>query len=133
MIGCVGEGSNNQVSVKENVTAKNIKGFAGADIQFDTLINNLGQIIAGEQVLCYYKYRNTGDEPLLIQSIKAGCGCTVPEWNMEPLQPNEAGVIKVMFDSFSKRGNQNIRITVNSNARTAVSTLFLKAEVNENQ
>ena len=130
MIACTGEGGNGQNSQKKGSTFLLNDDTLGADMVFDTLLNNLGRIIEGEQVLCFYKYQNTGDQPLVIHSIKAGCGCTVPEWSEEPLKPGEKNDIKVLFNSSGKRGSQNIRITVSSNSRTPVSSLLLKAEVN---
>jgi len=130
IIGCTGEGNKRQQSVNETSIVRGGEDSLGPDILFDTLVNSLGEIIEGEQVLCYFKYHNRGDEPLLIRSIKAGCGCTVPKWNEEPLKPGDSEDIKVLFNSSGKRGKQNIRITVTSNARTPISTLFLKAEVN---
>ena len=129
IIGCTGGGDNSQQSVKEDRSVPMSEGSVGPEILFDTLVIDLGEIYEGEQVLCYFKYQNTGDEPLVIHSIKAGCGCTVPKWNEEPLQANEKEDIKVVFNSSGKRGKQNIRITVTSNAGTAVSSLVLKAEV----
>jgi hypothetical protein len=129
IIGCAGEGDNTQQSVNEDRSVQMRQGSIGPEILFDTLVNNIGKIYEGEQVICYYNYQNTGDEPLVIHSIKAGCGCTVPEWNDEPLQINEKEDIKVVFNSSGKRGNQKIRITVTSNAGTPVSSLLLTAEV----
>lgn len=129
IIGCTGETGNSQKSLEENSTLQNSENIVGPEIEFDTMVNSLGEIYEGEQVICYFKYQNTGDEPLVVQSIKAGCGCTVPEWNKEPLQANGREDIKVLFNSSGKRGSQNIRITVNSNAKEKVNTLFIKAEV----
>ena len=129
IIGCGGQGDHTQQTIKDSQSIPLSEGLKGPEILFDTLVNDLGKIYEGEQVLCYFKYQNTGDEPLVIHSIKAGCGCTVPKWNEEPLQANEKEDIKVLFNSSGKRGNQKIRITVTSNAGTAVSSLLLTAEV----
>lgn len=100
-------------------------------ITFAAMDKDLGVLSEGEQVVTYFKYENTGDAPLIIQTIKAGCGCTVPEWNKEPLKPGDSEDIKVIFDTRGKRGNQNIRISVNSNARNSSINLAIKAVVTE--
>jgi len=98
-------------------------------IQFTSLINDLGNIKEGEQVLTWFEYTNTGSKPLIIYSIKAGCGCTVPSWNKEPLEPGGKENIKVIFNSRGKSGIQSIRISVNSNAVNSESELRLTAIV----
>ena len=65
----------------------------------------------------------------IVQDIKAGCGCTVPRWDKAPLAPGESGSIRVVFNSSGKSGSQNIRITVQTNARNPSEQLYLKAIV----
>lgn len=101
------------------------------EITFKTHVKDLGSIKEGEQVMTYFRYENTGEAPLLISTIKAGCGCTVPEWNKKPVEPGDVDDIKVIFDSSGKNGNQNIRISVNSNARNPVMTLIIKGIVSQ--
>lgn len=98
-------------------------------IRFDTLVNDLGTIMAGEQLVAWFDYTNEGAVPLVIQDIRAGCGCTVPRWDNEPLAPGESGSIRVVFNSSGKSGAQNIRITVQTNAGNAREQLYLKAIV----
>jgi hypothetical protein len=98
-------------------------------IRFDTLVNDLGTIREGEQLVAWFDYTNEGAVPLVIQDIKAGCGCTVPRWDNEPLAPGKSGSIRVVFNSRGKSGAQNIRITVQTNAENAREQLYLKAIV----
>ncbi len=104
-----------------------------AEIEFKSHVKDLGTISAGEKIITYFRYTNTGEAPLLISTIKAGCGCTVPKWNEKPLEPGTSEDIKIIFDSSGKHGNQNIRVTVNSNARNSAMTLVIKAIVTKNQ
>lgn len=113
----VNDGSLNSGSGKEPV------------IEFETAVNDLGAVCEGEQVAAWFTYKNTGNKPLVIQDIKAGCGCTVPRWNDQPLEAEESEVIKIIFNSAGKKGSQNIRISVFSNARNPKEVLYLKASV----
>ena len=103
-----------------------------AEISFDTLVKDLGTIREGERIIAYYDYSNTGDAPLIISGIKAGCGCTVPEWKKDPLAPGDSENFKVVFDSRGKSGLQDIRITVRSNAINSALDLRLKSSVETN-
>ncbi|MEX0981996.1 MAG: DUF1573 domain-containing protein [Bacteroidales bacterium] len=98
-------------------------------IDFDTDVQDLGTIRDGEQVAAWFTYTNTGYSPLIIQDIKAGCGCTVPKWNDKPLGAGESETIRIIFNSTGKKGTQNIRISVFSNARNPKKDLHLKARV----
>lgn len=131
LIGCHGSAEGGSI-IEDNVdnAAGISESTSGADILFDTLVNDLGDVREGEQVLSYFRYKNIGGQPLVIHSIKAGCGCTAPQWSEKPLQAGERDAIKVLFNSSGKRGSQNIRITVTSNSGNPVSSLVLKAVVN---
>lgn len=98
-------------------------------IRFDTIVNDLGTIMEGEQLIAWFDYTNAGTAPLVIQEIKAGCGCTVPRWDNAPLAPGSSGSVRVVFDSNGKKGAQNIRITVHSNAENPRKELYLRAIV----
>lgn len=128
--GCT-QKTNEQADQKAEIPISTLDG--AAEIEFSSNVKDLGNISAGERIITFFRYENTGDAPLLISSIKAGCGCTVPKWSEEPLEPGASDDIKIIFDSKGKNGNQNIRITVNSNARNSVVPLIIKAIVTENQ
>jgi len=130
---CNSGGDNDQQAVSDELVESNKVSNASPVITFLTLEKDLGELSEGELVQTYFKYENTGDAPLYISSIKAGCGCTVPHWNEEPLNPGEAENIKVIFNTRGKHGNQNIRVIVNSNARNSLINLAIKAIVSDTQ
>jgi hypothetical protein len=123
--GCSGEKGEDSVSER---SLENGNGL-NPEISFTSVENDLGLVREGERVIAWYDYQNTGDKPLIIQDIEAGCGCTVPRWSKEPLEAGDKGSIRVVFDSSGKRGMQHIRISVISNARNKKEDLFLKAIV----
>ena len=125
LIGCAkGRGPEKNGDLQHSIDSSMI-----AVLEFDTLVNDMGYIEEGEQIISWFDYINTGDAPLVIQDIKAGCGCTVPGWNVEPLQPGEGETIKIVFDSHGKKGVQNIKIAVYSNAKNQVQDLQIKGIV----
>ncbi len=106
-------------------------GTTGEDplIVFEARVNDLGAVREGEKVVSWFDYTNQGNGQLVINDIKAGCGCTVPKWDKKPLAPGDSGSVKVIFDSNGKKGMQQISITVSSNAENAREKLTLKAQV----
>jgi hypothetical protein len=103
-----------------------------AVIAFDTLKHDFGTIIEGEKVVCYFDYFNRGKNDLVISSVEATCGCTIPEWSREPLKPGEKKYLKVVFDAAGRSGVQRKVVTVMSNAANSVVRLTLTANVIDN-
>ena len=76
-----------------------------------------------------FKIRNTGKGTLIIKSLSATCGCTVPELQgtdgttpaggkpaiKRQYAPGEAAEIKVDFNPHGKNGQQHQRVTVETN------------------
>jgi len=99
-------------------------------MQFDTLVHDFGTIIEGERVVCYFDYRNEGEEDLLITEVEATCGCTTPNWSREPLKPGEQETLEIVFDASGRSGEQRKLVTVKSNASKKVVQLTIRARVN---
>lgn len=84
---------------------------------------------ADGQVSYEFEYTNTGKVPLILQNVRATCGCTTPEWTKEPIVPGQQGRIKVIFDPKNRPGPFVKTITVTSNAEPAVHTLTIQGTV----
>jgi hypothetical protein len=76
---------------------------------------NFGEITEGALVKHNYKFKNTGKTPLIITDVQTTCGCTVPSWNKNPIQPNEVDEINVEFNSAGKEGKMDKPITIIAN------------------
>ena len=63
----------------------------------------------------FFRFTNTGKEPLVLSEVRSSCGCTVPKWPREPIMPGKSDTIKVRY-STSRMGVINKSITVVSNA-----------------
>lgn len=90
---------------------------------------DFGQIKQGEKVSYSFKFKNTGNTPLIISSASASCGCTVPSYPEEPIQPGEESKIDVVFDSNGKMGMQTKTITLVSNTIPNTKVLYLRGEI----
>lgn len=95
----------------------------------DSTSVNLGKIKEGQVVEVSYRFKNSGDKNLVIESVNASCGCTVPERPEKPIAPGEEDVIKAKFDSRGKPGHQQKTITVVSNTPENTQTLSFSVEV----
>ncbi len=105
---------------------------AVAQIVFDSLSHDFGQIREGEQVGWYFKFHNAGESDLIITNVSATCGCTVPGYDTKPVPPGAEGNIKVIFDSKGRSGKQQKTITVETNANVQMTKLRLEADIVSN-
>jgi len=98
-------------------------------VQLIDSVYNFGTINQGEKVEFNFRFKNTGNAPLVITDAAASCGCTVPEKPERPILPGETGFIKVVFNSAGKRGHSDKSITVHSNAKPEFPELMMSGEI----
>ena len=98
-------------------------------LKFEAMEFNFGEIESGDVVEHTFRFTNTGEGPLLITNAAASCGCTVPVWPKEPIEPNGSGEIQVRFDSKGKSGQQNKTVTVTANTQPSQTKLSLIGNV----
>ncbi|GAB4280152.1 MAG: DUF1573 domain-containing protein [Marinilabiliales bacterium] len=80
-------------------------------------------------VTCTFEFTNTGNEPLIINNVKASCGCTTPDWTKTPVAPGKKGYVKATYNPKNRPGKFNKTITVMSNAETPAKVLRIQGEV----
>ncbi len=61
--------------------------------------HNFGKIKQGVPVTTEFVISNISDQPLIIETVTAGCGCTTPEWGKEPVMAGGTSKIKVGFNA----------------------------------
>ncbi|MBJ6368307.1 DUF1573 domain-containing protein [Snuella sedimenti] len=101
-------------------------------IEFDKTEHDFGEIEAKTSVETVFKYKNTGEAPLVITDIKSSCGCTVPkDWSREPLAPGASGQFSVKFNgSGTNKVSKTITVTANTEKgrETVKITAFVKPD-----
>ncbi len=100
-----------------------------AKITFTEQVYDYGTIKAGEQVEHTFKFTNTGVAPLIIETAKSTCGCTVPQYPKEPIAPGEAGEIAVKFNSKGKSGRQRKPVNITANTWPKLTTVHIDGTV----
>ena len=71
----------------------------GAKIRFEKMEHQYGTIQKGGNGDCQFTFWNDGNEPLILQTVKASCGCTTPKYTQKPVMPGESGVIDVHYNT----------------------------------
>ena len=90
---------------------------------------NFGKIKEGAKVQHAFKFKNLGENPLMISDAIASCGCTVPSFSKEPILPGGEGEILVEFNSAGRKGHQSKSVIIVSNADREKIAVSFEAEV----
>ena len=129
------------VSCKDNaadkVNEENVTAAADRDadagkfpkVEFEESSYDFGTIDQGTHVEHLFRFKNTGDAPLMIVDAKSSCGCTVPEWTKDPIAPGDSGELLVKFNG-SGQNQVSKTVTLTTNTEKGTETLTIKAFVN---
>ena len=90
---------------------------------------DFGKINEGANLDVSFRFKNTGNKPLVISNVSASCGCTVPETPKKPYAPGETGVIKAAFNSAGKVGALSKQVNVFANTNPGMTTLVFRVDV----
>ena len=86
-------------------------------MQWIDSVKDYGKITEGQKLEVLFRFKNTGNKPLVIESVHPSCGCTVADPPKEPIAPGAEGEIKGSFDSNGKSGQQHKTIAVTANTK----------------
>jgi hypothetical protein len=90
---------------------------------------DFGKVKEGGKVKHAFKFKNTGQNPLMISDAFASCGCTVPSFSKEPVLPGNDGEITVEFDTKGRKGKNHKSVIIVSNAAQEKVSVSFDAEV----
>ncbi len=119
---------NNSLQAQQNT---NQGDFQGPVIKFKENIFDFGTIEEGTTARHDFKFYNIGDKPLVLKSVRPGCGCTVSEWPRDPIMPGDSGIITARFNSRGYAGRgfyKSIAVTTNMN-KNNVKVIYIKGFV----
>lgn len=96
-------------------------------IKFTKLEHDFGNLAQGKPVTYDFEFTNVGNEPIILENVKASCGCTTPTWTKEPVMPQKKGTIKAQYNmaregAFRKsitvttKDGENITLYISGNA-----------------
>lgn len=104
-----------------------------AEIKFDKLTHDFGKFSEKDGVVtCTFAFTNVGEQPLVINQAVASCGCTVPSYTKEPIQPGKSGEIKVTYNGVGKAlGHFKKTITVRTNGAVEITRLYIEGDMTE--
>lgn len=97
--------------------------------KFESMTHNFGNVAEGQLAIYEFKFKNVGQQPIVIADAHGSCSCTTATWTQDPILPKQSGVIKVTFNSAGRPGQIAKDVIVNSNARQSPLTLHITGNV----
>ena len=101
------------------------------EMRFEKTHHDFGVFAPDTAILTYkFEFTNVGKTPLIIHQASASCGCTVPEYPLEPIQPGGKGTIKVTYNGKGKRpGVFRKSITIHNSGKHTPVRLYIEGEM----
>jgi hypothetical protein len=101
---------------------------SGQEIWFEELMHDYGQIEEDSDATWSFAFKNLGDESIVINRVRSTCGCTVPAWPHEPIEPGASGEITVKYNT-ATTGTFLKSVVVYSSAANSPIKLQIKGKV----
>lgn len=103
---------------------------ARAELKWEQTKVELHPAIGDKEAVGHFKYKNTGDTPVRIKSVKSSCGCTTAHTQKDQIAPGESGEITATFKIGGRTGTQTKSVTVETDdPAQAVTALMLTAVI----
>jgi len=128
----IGKGAGNGLKPNEAMEReKQIATMPKTTLYFYDTKHSFGEIKEGDVVKYPYRFKNTGPNPLMISKVDVTCGCTVPSFSKEPIQPGGEGEIMIQYNSAHHPGHQQKNVMVHSNAQQESISISFDADVKD--
>jgi hypothetical protein len=116
--------STDKPATKEEAARDSLNKVAMADTSnytslqwIDSTTQDLGNIKEGSIVEIAWKFKNTGDKPLIVSDARGTCGCTIADKPKEPIAPGQEGTIKARFNSQGQGPEAHKTVSVDANTK----------------
>lgn len=115
--------------------SEDVKPKERGEMKFEKTRHNFGVFSQDTAVVSHeFVFTNVGKAPLIIHQANASCGCTVPEYTLEPIMPGEKGKITVTYNGKGRRpGVFRKSITIHNNGRQSPIRVYIEGEMIESE
>jgi hypothetical protein len=116
-------------SIQKNET---LKGITTNPLTWKSEAVEVGDIPQGIPKLIEFELKNNGTTPVIITSAKSSCGCTVADYQKEPILPGKTALVTAKYNA-TALGGFTKTITVTTSVDEAVKVLTFKGNVLPNE
>lgn len=112
-------------------TQEEVKDRNKGEMKFEHTRHNFGVFAQDTAIVTHeFVFTNVGKSPLIIHQASASCGCTVPEYTLEPIMPGEKGKITVTYNGKGRRpGVFRKSITIHNNGKQTPVRIYIEGEM----
>ena len=89
---------------------------------------DFGRMKPGDSIEYVFQVRNTGSAPVIIEDVKASCGCTTVDWIKTPIARGQTGWIKSRLKATDK-GRVRKSVVAQLNTSDPFVVFYLTGEV----
>ncbi|HSB94007.1 MAG TPA: DUF1573 domain-containing protein [Flavitalea sp.] len=89
---------------------------------------DFGKMKMGDSIEHTFELRNTGQAPVVIENVKASCGCTTVDWMKSPIAAGKTGWIKSRLRA-TDRGRLRKSVVAQLNTADPFVVFYLTGEV----
>ncbi len=100
----------------------------GPVADFDKTVCDLGSLVQNSPGTAVFTLTNGGNEPLIVSSATASCGCTNLKYSKEPILPGKSSTISATYNAAAV-GTFMKTVTVRTNAGDQPVVLQIKGTV----
>lgn len=87
------------LSIGFSASAQTAVKTAESIIKFKEIKHSFGKIKQGVPVTHDFMFANIGNEPLIVETASASCGCTTPTWPQQPIMKGKEDKLKAGFNA----------------------------------
>lgn len=81
------------------------------------------------KVTCTFRFVNNRQTSVIIQSARATCGCTTPDYSKAPIAPGDTGTVQVSYNPTGRPGRFDKKIYVDLDTEPSRYTLTISGSV----
>jgi hypothetical protein len=103
---------------------------ASGMLSFEEKVFDFGKILEKNGKVSHsFTFKNTGREPVVIDEIVSGCGCTGHEYTKGPVLPGQEGKVIITYDPLYRPGFFSKEIVIYSNNHKNMNRVWIKGNV----
>jgi hypothetical protein len=103
---------------------------AQGHLKFEAVKHEFGEVKEEDgPVNTIFKFKNDGNKPIVLKSVKTSCGCTTPTWSRDTVRPGDEGFVKVEFNPMGRPGLFHKDVVIESNASNNFATVAIGGKV----
>jgi hypothetical protein len=103
-----------------------------ADLTWDKPLQRYQRTPAEKELEAHFTFRNTGQSPVTIKTLRASCGCTTAKLEKRTYAPGEQGEVLTRFMFGGRKGLHHLSVTVfTAEKSNEPSTLDLFVDIHD--